>query len=315
MKNILSIIFSFSFWVVAGSISIDGVLEPVEWQNALSSTPFIRYRQEETEAQRTTRGWIKPDRDGLNIAFQAALLPGEAAILKQFSEKKNNEFEYEGGDNFEILLSIDPNQKSLFHFIISSNGQTWTRIAGVSSLHSGEFDWPAAVKITETTISVEARIPWSIFHLDSPVRDEWRVNLCRSSMYPGVVSEDRHSSWHPVATAFADVKTFGTFPLPASLLAPYAGIMVKLDGGKLLISDRQQRKLTVKITGRQDETPLQWCEEIDFAKQPILQKELPSARNRQIIVTLSLSDGTILYRGIDELTDATLHYQSSTGVL
>ena len=289
------------------ALAVSGCRTPAA-DDTIRTGAFVRYPDGAAAPQRHTEAELQCREDGIHIVFTAQLLPGDAEILRAAAAGKPEGFRYEGMDNYEIFVAPDPSGEPWFHFMINSAGATYTHISARDPLLSGEFAWPAAVRLESARIVAEALLPWSLFHPAASAGGVWRVNLCRSSMFAGVAPEERHSSWFPAATAFADPGTFGSFPVPVERIRKYAGIRAELSatGEALMLRDDGGRALELEFTFARDGRLERGRETVDLSGGKAWSRQFPAGgRKRTLTLRLRDADGTVVYQGVSSLADET----------
>ncbi len=140
--------------------TIDGVIEPEEWQEVPVATPFIdRYTGAPPADE--TRAWIAYDDQALYVAFYCYDSRPDEIVARQI--RPNGSFD---GEDF-VTLFIDAynirRDDTFSRFSVNALGTQSEQIAGGrANKREWRGVWEAKAVRTEDGWSVEMRIPWSI---------------------------------------------------------------------------------------------------------------------------------------------------------
>ncbi len=140
--------------------TIDGVIDPEEWQEAPIATPFID-RFTSAPPPDETRAWIAYDDQAIYVAFYCYDSRPSEIVAREI--RPNSSFEGEDYVTFAIDAYNIRREDTTSLFMVNALGTQSERIAGGrANKREWRGVWEAKARRTEDGWSVEMRIPWSV---------------------------------------------------------------------------------------------------------------------------------------------------------
>jgi hypothetical protein len=172
-------------------ISIDGMLDEADWNNASSVSGFFGYYPVfGKDADQFSE--VKILYDNHSVYFSAILYdanPDSIYTELTVRDKDNGNVDYFG-------ISLNPNSdgQNTYEFIVSAaNVQTDIRISDDNEDYNWDAVWHSAVRIVDNAWIVEIEIPYSAIRFPKTEDQNWSVNFFRT-----VRRSREKSSWIPV---------------------------------------------------------------------------------------------------------------------
>jgi hypothetical protein len=173
----------------AAAITIDGKIEPAEWDAAAQTTGFIN-GAEQLVGPTPTRAWLAYDDQALYIALSSELPEGVAeqvattigitGILKQ--QETNADAAVDADDAMEVLLRPRGADGNWYRLVVNGlNTHYDYLITPEGNIQLGwNPRWESASTVDTGGWHVEMRLPFAEFAEGAPAPgDEWEINLGR----------------------------------------------------------------------------------------------------------------------------------------
>ena len=209
--------------------TIDGKMEPGEWDGAAQTTGFVGLNDNSLVEEQTvvSAGW---DAEALYLCIEC-LNPGNRALAARLTGRDTPVY---GEDAFELFLQPQPGQQPVYQLAANAIGTQYdSRVdAGVPVRNDVSFNpnWTVRAACESGRWVAECCIPFK--ELDgraAPKEGEhWRVNFCRDT---GTLSGG--SAWSHAAGSFQQVDHFGEIVFSESDRAIRLGTLGDWHGGKL----------------------------------------------------------------------------------
>jgi hypothetical protein len=164
-------IFGFCLWLLAAGgaaaspVTVDGRIDPAEWQDAQHVTDFRKVQPLNGEpASLATEAWILATPEGLAVAFRNS----HPASVPRTLQRVQRDFD-EQVDRVNVMLDFDGDHRTGYDFTVSSTDGIADAIITNENYFNDDWDgnWQHAVSSDADSWSAEVLIPWHI----APMRD------------------------------------------------------------------------------------------------------------------------------------------------
>ena len=140
------------------AVTVDGVIDPAEWQGARHVTGFRMVQPyTQAESRHPTEAWVQATPEGLAVAFRNTKLPGVATPRQRSRRDQGADI-----DRVNVMLDFDGEARGGYAFTLTaSNGVQDATITSQGNF-SNDWDglWQHAVVDGEGEWTAEVLIPW-----------------------------------------------------------------------------------------------------------------------------------------------------------
>jgi len=147
------------------AITIDGGIDPAEWQGAQHVTGFRKTQPLTGEPpSHGTEAWILSTPEGLAVAFRNT----QPASVPRTQQRVQRDFE-EQVDRVNVIVDFDGDSRTGYNFRVSSTDDVYDGVLTDELQFNKDWDgnWKHAVGVDDSGWTVEVLIPWYI----APMRD------------------------------------------------------------------------------------------------------------------------------------------------
>jgi hypothetical protein len=158
-------------------IRIDGLLNEIEWQTAYKATDFVTYSPTVNKKPRF-KTEVKVLYDNKDLYIGAIMFDTNPdSICAELTVRDND-----NGNTDMFVVTLNPNKdgQNAYEFkITAANVQTDVRLSTGDNDYAWNAVWESAVSITDSSWTVEIKIPYSAIRFPSLPLQEWSVNFWR----------------------------------------------------------------------------------------------------------------------------------------
>src|SRR5678816_4516229 len=177
----------------ASKITIDGMMNEGEWQNAALADSFInKWPTDSGRAKLQTVIRIAYDNQFIYFGIKAYL--AEKAPVIQSLKRDVNPYYSDG-----VSVVLDPSGKHTFGYTFGINAAN-AQMEGIAQVNSASFEWDAKwysrTKILSTYWTAELAIPFKSLRFPDRL-DRWGINFIRNDM-----TNNCFSTWNQVPIQF-----------------------------------------------------------------------------------------------------------------
>ncbi|WP_136669000.1 DUF5916 domain-containing protein [Flavobacterium sp. H122] len=188
-------------------ISIDGILDEKEWENAETAKNFVMFDPDNGKAEKDNlKTEVKIIYDNHSVYVGAVLYDSEPdKILKEITERDN----IGAADFFGVFINgFNDGQQEYSFFVTASNGQgDCIRTQQQGEDFSWDAIWMSQARITDKGWLVEMKIPYAALRFSKDAKQTWGIQFFRE-----VRRLRQKFTWNPVDNKI------GTFTQQTGLL-------------------------------------------------------------------------------------------------
>lgn len=164
---------------ISQPISIDGILNETEWQNAEVATDFIMLEPDNGKTiDPTKKTDVKILYDDQAIYIGAVLNDNEPQkIMREITQRDDDG----ATDFFGFSINGYNDGQQEFRFIVTAAGVQWDANANSITGEDASWDaiWESNVKVTETGWTVEVKLPYSALRFSKEDKQIWGLQFFR----------------------------------------------------------------------------------------------------------------------------------------
>ncbi|MCL9804761.1 carbohydrate binding family 9 domain-containing protein [Flavobacterium amniphilum] len=164
---------------ISNPISIDGLLDEAEWQNAETATDFVMLEPDNGKPiDPTKKTDVKVLYDDEAIYIGAILNDNEPEkIMREITQRDDDG----ATDFFGISVNGYNDGQQEFRFIVTAAGVQWDANASSTTGEDASWDaiWESNVKLTEKGWQVEVKLPYSALRFSKEQKQTWGIQFFR----------------------------------------------------------------------------------------------------------------------------------------
>jgi len=189
--------------------SIDGELQPTEWQDAAVADSFRLVSRRDPPAQPTSVR-VMVDDTCLYIAFECREEKGKPIAGNAW--ERDNGRKIFGQNTVEVFLTPAGMPSSqCWHLVVNPKNSRWD---GLGADSTPDLDgWQSATKVEDGRWVAEIAVPFKALGLPAPPGRVWRGNFGRGR---GEIPHGEYSTWNSVEAGFNDPSSFGEWVFDAA---------------------------------------------------------------------------------------------------